>query len=474
MLDLLLKNGVIITVDAGHHIFSRGYLGIEGDTIACLGSLEDTVQLPEAKRIIDLDGTAILPGLIDGHGHAGHCMTKALAEHVGDSRWGRIVESIYYRCTDEEFWYVEGQLAAAERLKFGVTTGVSMVGNTPRMDAIWPVKSSLEGAVSAGIRSLTGIGSANGPWPKTARTYRGDGTYTDREINPFQAFAVTEEAVRTLNGIHPRQQCIVAPGNMGFRQGESAEANIRHNQTMLHIAQEYNVPIHTHASGGDVAFLYKYSPEVLDWKLSLTHSTGYSEEEQRILADSNAYVFHAPTAHAHIKGWCPAYEMLEKGVKVAIVTDGTSPDRSYDLWRDMKNAQLLQRAHFKDTKLLPCGKVLEMVTIEPARALGIDKMVGSLEVGKKADIIRVNTWQPHLTPFADMPVQRLVYFAMGQDVDLVIVNGEIMMEDRRLTQIRERDLLQRAADVYRKTLERAGDSLGKEVFDNPHLYDLRQ
>ncbi len=472
MLDLLLKNGVIITVDAQHRVYSRGFLGVKGDCIACIGQMDGT-PLPEAARVIDLDGTAILPGLIDGHGHAGHCLTKVLAEHMGDDNWGRVIESIYYQFTDEEFWYVEGALAAAERLKFGVTSGVSMVGNTPRIDALWPVKSSLEGAVRAGIRSLTGIGSANGPWPKLARTYHGDGSYTQRQIEPEQAFAVTQEAVRTLNGVHPRQQCIVAPGNMGFRRGESVQANIRHNQQMLQIAREYDVPIHTHATGGDVAFLYEHTPEVLEWKLSLTHSTGYCERELEILADSNAYVFHAPTAHAHIKGWCPALDMLKRGIKVAVVTDGTAPDRSYDLWRDMKNVQLLQRAHFRDTKLLPCGKVLEMVTIEPAKALGIDRYVGSLEVGKKADIIRVNTWQPHLTPFVDMPVQRLVYFAMGQDVDLVIVNGEIMMEGRTLTQIDERKLQQRAVEVYRKTVERAGEALGESVFENPCLYGIR-
>lgn len=164
-------------------------------------------------------------------------------------------------------------------------------------------------------------------------------------------------------------------------------------------------------------------------------------------------------------------EMLDMGIKVAVITDGTSPDRSFDLWRDMKNVQLLQRAHFKNSKLLPCGKVLEMVTIEPARALGIDHLVGSLEVGKKADIIRVDTEQPHLAPFGIMPIQRLVYHAMGQDVDLVIVNGEIMMEGRKLTHIDEKDIIDRSKAVFEEVMERAGHP---DVFENPHLYDIRQ
>ena len=110
------------------------------------------------------------------------------------------------------------------------------------------------------------------------------------------------------------------------------------------------------------------------------------------------------------------------GIHLAVVTDGTAGDRSFDLWRDMKNVQLFQRFRKRDGNLLPCGKVLELVTIEPARALGLDHLIGSLEVGKRADIIAVNVMQPHLAPFV-MPVQRLVYHAMGQDVDLVIVDA---------------------------------------------------
>ena len=136
-----------------------------------------------------------------------------------------------------------------------------------------------------------------------------------------------------------------------------------------------------------------------------------------------------------------------------------------------RNLQLMQRAKHQDTRLIPCGKALEMVTIEPARALGIDHLVGSLAVGKKADVIAIDAQQPHLAPFGPMPVQRLVYHAMGQDVNLVIVNGEIMMEGRTLTQIDEKQLIQDTKDVLAETLERAGHP---QVCDNPHLYDLRQ
>ncbi|MEG1548471.1 MAG: amidohydrolase family protein [Clostridia bacterium] len=468
MLDMLLANGIIITVDANHTIYERGYVGIEGDRIACLGPMND--NLPPAIKTIDLNGHPVLPGLIDGHGHAGHCLTKVLSEHNGDV-WEEAVESVYYRYSDEDFWYTEGALAAAERIKFGVTTGVSMVGNTPRIDRIEPTGASLEGAASVGIRQLTGIGAANGPWPKIARSYNADGSFKEYSVTPDMAYATTEATLKAFNGRHPRQTCIVAPGRMGMRQWESVEDNIAHNRDMLHLAQKYNVPLHTHAYGNDVQFLHDHTPEVLRATISLTHSTGYSESELNILAASNAYVFHGPTTHAHIMRRCPVVEMLDKGIKVAIITDGAAPDRSYDLWRDMKNTQLLQRAYLHDSKVLPCGKVLEMVTIEPARALGLDHLVGSIEPGKKADLITINIDQPHLAPFSGMPVQRLVLYAMGQDVERVIVDGVVVMEDRRLTQIDETALLAHTQQVFDRMIQRLGRS---DLTQNPCLYDLRQ
>ena len=471
MYDLLLTNAVVITVDSAHTLYDRGFVAVKGDRIVALGPMDQLPDpLPEAERVLNLSGHAVLPGLVDGHGHAGHCLIKTLGEHL-DTGWDEMAEEIYYTCTDEEFWYAEGALAAAERLKFGTTTGVSMVGSTPRVDIIEPVGASLAGGSSVGLRQLSGIGSANGPWPKRARLFEEDGSCRSYSVTPQQAWASTEAAVRAYNGRHPRELCIVAPGKMGFRPDESVESNIRHNREMFRIAQEYGVPLHTHATGGDVQFHYEHTPEILTSHLSLTHSTGYSQRELEILRDTGAYVFHGPTTNGNIRGQCPVMEMLDMGVHVAVVTDGTAPDRSFDLWRDMKNVQLIQRFRQKDRGNISCGKALELVTIEPARALGLDHLIGSLEVGKKADLIAVNVMQPHLAPFGVMPVQRLVYHAMGQDVDYAIVDGIVMMEDRRLTQVEERTLLQRAEAAFTTMMKRLNRP---ELLENPHLYDLHQ
>lgn len=235
------------------------------------------------------------------------------------------------------------------------------------------------------------------------------------------------------------------------------------------IARKYSVPLHTHAFGGDVKFMYETSPEVLTPALSLSHSTGYSDEEMDILKETGAFVVHGPTTYSNVVGHCKVVEMLEKGINLAVVTDGTAPDRSYDLWRDMKNVQLLQRFRKRDNGLIPCGLALRLVTIEPARLLGIDNYTGSLEIGKKADIITVDVMQPHLAPFKVMPIQRLVYHAMGQDVDNVIVEGEIVVENKRLTKIDEQEMFEKAEQSFDLMMKRLNRD---DILDDKNLYSL--
>lgn len=469
MLDLLLINGMLITVDEENTIIPKGYIAVRGGDIVEMGSMDKLGELPEAKKVMDMDGHAVLPGLIDAHGHGGHCLTRTLAEHIEE--WDDIAEYIYYSCADEEFWYHEGVLAAAERIKFGTTTGVSMIGSTPRIDSIEPLEANLAGSVSTGIRQFSGIGFPDGKWPKKSRKYKKDGSFEELTITPELAAVNTEKSVRLLRDKYKRGTCIVAPGRMGARPNVSREMNILQNKEMLRIAKEYDVPLHTHAFGGDVKFMYETSPEILNPSTSLTHSTGYSDEELDILADTGAYVFHGPTTYSNAVGHCKVMEMLERKVNLAVVTDGTAPDRSYDLWRDMKNVQLIQRFRFRDGGLLPCGKVLRLVTMEPAKALGIDKITGSLEVGKRADIISVDVMQPHLAPFGVMPVQKLVYHAMGQDVDNVIIEGEVVMEHRVLTKVDQKRVLADAEKSFDLMFERLNR---RDVVENPKLYELRQ
>jgi 5-methylthioadenosine/S-adenosylhomocysteine deaminase len=173
------------------------------------------------------------------------------------------------------------------------------------------------------------------------------------------------------------------------------------------------------------------------------------------VASTGTRISHNPSAIFSIRGRNPTTELIDAGAVVMLGSDGPAPDRSYDMFRHMFQATRYHRFHFRDPNVLPAGKVLEMVTVDAARALGMEKEIGSIEAGKKADIILVDWFKPHLVPM-NMPVYRLVYFANGEDVSTVLVDGRILMRDRRVLTVNEEEILtaaQREADL---AIRRAG------------------
>jgi len=187
----------------------------------------------------------------------------------------------------------------------------------------------------------------------------------------------------------------------------------------------------------------------------LSHSTDLSDEEIRIIADTGTHVVHNPSAVASIRGRCPVPELLDAGASVVLGSDATAPDRSGDMFRHMQQCMHYHRRHFRDPDVLPPGKVLEMVTIDAARALGLDNEIGSIEAGKKADVILVDLFKPHTYPF-QMPLYRTIYFANGNDVDTVIVDGRILMRHREVLSVDERTVLEAAQKEADLALERSG------------------
>ena len=192
MFDLLLKNGTSITVDGQNSVISDGYVAVKDVIIAEIGEMESLDPAARAEKVMDMEGHAVMPGLIDANGHGGHCIIRTLGEHF-DQVWDKMAEYIYYFCTDREFWRSEGALAAAERIKFGTTTAVSMIGSTPRVDSFQALEANLEGSALTGIRQFSGIGFADGTWPKKARRFKDDGNFEDVTVSLEQALKVTED-----------------------------------------------------------------------------------------------------------------------------------------------------------------------------------------------------------------------------------------------------------------------------------------
>lgn len=461
---MLLTNGTVITMNASREIIEKGAVLIRGERIEDVGTAGELEQkYPEEERI-DCTGKLILPGFIDAHSHAGHCMNKALAYDCR-SYWMPIMTKIYHFNTTNDYWYLEGRLAALERLKSGVTCGVSVISNAQRIDNVEIPVCHGNGYAEVGIREVLAVGPSNPPYPRKARSYI-NGKWVEGEFSFEQLMENTEEAIIRTNHTHNDLiRAFVTPFVMVSSVDPSSptppdeavrltEQDKRMMKWVREIAKRQKTRIHTEAFGGMIRIAAQCDTPLLGEDVHVQHCTGISFDEAMILAKTKTNVSTAPGA-GQLTNRCPVPELIELGCNVAISTDGTSPAVSFDLLQAARKTQMLQQGALHDSFYLPPGKLLEMITIDAAKALGMEKEIGSLEKGKQADVITVNMEQPHLMP-AYMPVYKLMLYATAQDVDMTIVKGKILMKDRKVLSCDEKEIMYSAWKEAEETIVRAG------------------
>ncbi|TXI04724.1 MAG: hydrolase, partial [Rhizobium sp.] len=202
------------------------------------------------------------------------------------------------------------------------------------------------------------------------------------------------------------------------------EDDRRQARRVRETARKWNVRIHSDAFAGQIRMAYQDKENaLLGPDVHLQHCWGISHEEMDILAETGTNVTHAPPGRS-----TPVLEMMSRGIPLAITSDGVAPSRYFDMFQTARLAQSTQHIlHNHDRYLLPPGKVFEMITIDAAKVIGMEHEIGSLEIGKKADIAIIDMRKPHLMPNW-MPVHRLIHQVLGSDVDTVIVDGKLLME----------------------------------------------
>jgi hypothetical protein len=230
-------------------------------------------------------------------------------------------------------------------------------------------------------------------------------------------------------------------------------------QEMRRLSDKYNVQIHSHLFGGALEYgLSKFGKkklyEILGPDVVLAHCNSLTNREIAILKETKTNVDSAPSAISPtVYGRCPVPELINAGVCVATTTDGAAPTMSFDPFISIRSELRIQKYHFQDPSILPAGKALKMVTIDAARALGLDYQIGSIEKGKKADIILIDMLKAHLTPSTMLP-QILVFFGSGHDVSTVIVDGNIIMENRKIKTLEETRVIEKAQTEIISAFER--------------------
>ncbi len=456
LVDILIKNCTVITMNEQRQIIKNGFIAIKDDEIVQVGDHSELAGW-QAVKIIEGHNHIALPGLIDTHAHAGHGLTKSLGEGGVEQGWDLMMEHIYYQSTTPQFWYAEALLSGLERLMFGVTTGVSMLGSSPRFDDLRYADAHVTGMREVGVRDFICVGTPNPPFPKRFRHWDNDKASGITELGYQESFAITRRLIKKYNSTgNGLTFALPGPSFLGQRKDLSIAENIEVNKTMNEIALEFNTQLHGHSYAGDIKFL-KDNINILGPHIFTAHVTGISDEEIKIIADYGVNVCSGPSTSAFIRERCPVIKLMKAGANVAFCTDASAPDRNYDLLPKLRIGYRLHRSYYQNPKLLPPGKLLEMITVDAAKALGMSKEIGSLESGKKADVILINLERPHLYPIWMEPL-RVVHQASGQDIDTVIVNGKLKVEDYQAIEIDKHRVLRLAQEEAEKMLVRSGFS----------------
>ncbi len=463
-IDLLLTHGTVIPMDTERRIIEDGAVAIQGNRILKVGKTEELESVCQAAQTIRCNDHVILPGLIDAHGHGGHSLMKALI-YEQPSVWMKHLTPTYHHCTTDAFWYIDGKLSALERLKAGVTTGVSVIGSVPRSDTAIPGCNHAQGYAEVGIREIVCTGPANPPWPHEFTRFE-NGKWTTRLVTYEEALEGMEGVIQTWNhGAQDRIRTYCAPFVIVTSvdpsnptppdiAGPLTEHDRLQMRRIREIAAKYNTRIHSDAFGSMIQLCHKEPYALLGPDVHLQHCRGISFHEAQILAETHTRISSAPGPGQARSARCPVPELLGMGARVAISTDGTAPAVTFDLFQAARKTQLIHQFMSHDGYYLPVGKLLEMITIDAAAVIGWDDEIGSLEEGKKADLITINMKAPHLAPFY-LPVHRLIMAAVGSDVDTVIVDGNIIMQNRQVRTVNETDILAEAQEESLKTIHQA-------------------
>lgn len=452
--DVLITGGTVITMDSARRVIDDGAVAIRADRIVAIGSTAELTATYSARETIDAARKIVMPGLIDGHGHAGHGLIKTLGMDQG--QFYPITEAVYARGSTEDFWRAEALLTGVERVRFGVTTALSFFGGGDmimRTDEQRYGDAYLQATQEVGLRYILAVGPRRPPYPSTFATWDGDSART-QPVSFEQQLAVSEALIEQWHGTgdgrihlavafatHHQDETPVSGAELtALRAQARATRDLSRARGVLFVQDGHTT--------GTVKFAHEQL-DLLGPDAILSHATELTDEEIRLLVQTGTRIVHNPSANAASRRRFQLVELLDAGVTVMLGSDGVAPDRSFDMFRHMFQAMRYHRFHWRDTKVIPPGKVLEMVTIDAARALGMDDDIGSLEVGKKADVILIDWFRPHMVPM-HMPLYRVAYFANGNDVSTVLVDGRVLMRDRVVLSVNEAEVLtlaQREADA---------------------------
>lgn len=457
--SILISNGTIITVDKDRRVLRNGSVLVQDDRITYIGNPSDAKKIAQAEFEIDAGGTLVLPGLVDTHIHLAQALIRGCADDTSLIDWLQKFVWPLQGNFEAEDGRVSAELCMLEMIKSGTTTFLeSLLHSRYGFDGI---AKSVEGSGMRGILSKTVMGL---PGYGTEQSIMHPGMVEDAET----CLREVEDNFERWNGAaNGRIQVWYGARSLGGCTRELYEriaSGARRLSTgvTIHLSEVQEDVHYAQKEFGKTPAEFMDQVGLVGPNVVFAHGVWLTEMEWGILASKCASVAHCPSSNSKLaSGIAKVPEMMRAGVNVSLGCDGGPSNNCYDMIREMKMATLLQKARVFDPQVVNAETAIEMATINGARALGLQKEIGSIEVGKKADVILVGLKKPHLIP-AFNPVSNLVYAAGGSDVDTVIIDGKIVMQDRVVKTLDESGIMREASERGKKLLERAGTGVASK------------
>ena len=432
---LIVTNGIVVTMDGDRRVLSPGAVAIDGRDIVAVGTPAAIAAAYRGKDSIDARGAVVMPGLINTHTHAPMVLYRGLADDLALMDWlQNYIFPAEAKTVTPAFVRAGTQLAVLEMIRSGTTTYADMYYFEEEIARV---------TKAAGLRGVLGQTIIKFPVPD-ARTPEEGLSRTERFIREFASDDLIVPAVA------PHAMYTLEPATLKAARQLADRERV---PVIIHLAEtrdEVKIAMEQHQAT-PVAFLESlglFGPRTL-----AAHAVHVTPQDIDILRKRAVGVSHNPESNMKLaSGTAPVPALREAGVAVGLGTDGAASNNDLDMFESMRQAALLHKLQSHDPRTLPASDVLAMATGEGATALGMERTIGSLEPGKRADLIVVSMSAARQTPMYD-PLSHLVYATRGDDVLTTIVNGRVLMRDRKVLTLNETAVLAEArklaADVRR-------------------------
>ncbi len=429
MADIIIKNAYVLTMDPEMGDLKNGTVVIEDGKITEIA--EKTKE--SAETVIDAKNSVVMPGLVNTHTHAAMTLFRGYADDLQLADW-----------LEGHIWPAEAKLTAEDVYKGSLLACLEMIrsGITSFADMYFFMDETAKAVEASGLRASLCHGLIELWNEEKGETDLKEGK---RFVRAWQGAA--DGRIKTMYGPHAPNTCseefLAKVREEANRDGAGIHIHVLETEAELLAMKERYGKCSVHLLE-DMGFL---GPDVL-----AAHCVWLSDGDIEILAKRGVNVSHNAISNMKLaSGIAPVQKMLEEGVNVSLGTDGCASNNNLDLFEEMKTAALLHKVNTFNPTALPAQQVLQMGTVNGAKALGTE--TGMLKVGKKADLIVLDMKKPHLTPCFDVP-SHLVYSARGSDVRTTIVNGKILMDDYRVLTLDEQKVMEEAQKAAEELIAR--------------------